>query len=75
MIRSSIVTVVTVSQQCGSLLFSMAASYGREGKVLQMYSVLITSVPHLTGQVSIVAARYYSIVVAFATVTVLVLVF
>jgi len=53
----------------------MAASYGREGKVLQMYSVLITSVPHLTGQVSIVAARYYSIVVAFATVTVLVLVF
>jgi len=42
---------------------------------LKLFSVSVTSVSYLTGQDSIISARYGSIVTAVSTVTVLVLVF
>jgi len=42
---------------------------------LKLFSISVTSVLYLTGQVSIAAARYDSIIIAVSTVTVLKFVF
>jgi len=50
----------------------MTARYNREGYVLKLFSVLVTSVSFLAGQVLIASARYGSIVIALSTVACLV---